>query len=368
MTKQLGRQQYLEEALAVQRETISLFPQEVVSRNGLALTLRELGRLGEALQVLEETVTAFPRDLHSRNSLADTLVRLSRHEDALVVYRETITLLPNDVVSRNGIAETLKQVGRLAEAERFYRETIQMFPHESVSRVGLADALRRSAKFDDALMLLRELVAANSEDVVAASMLADTLFRLGNLDDAIQMYRDLVHRFPHSPVLRNGLAEALRHVAGRQARFENIDTSKEKYRYQVALSFAGEDRLVAGQIADELGARGVSVFYDEYEKASLWGKDLYAHLSRVYSEEAQYCIVVISEHYARKLWPRHELRHAQERAFREKREYLLPIRLDNTTIPGISETVGYIDLRKDTLASVIQAVLRKLGNVDVDVR
>jgi tetratricopeptide (TPR) repeat protein len=367
VTEHLSRQRYLEEALAVQRETVSLFPHDVVSRNGLAVTLRELDRLEEALQVLEETVTTFPHDLFSRNSLADTLLRLSRHEDALVVYRETIALSPNDIVSRNGIAEVLKQLGRLDEAGRFYRETIEMFPHGSVSRQGLADTLRRTSKFNDALVLLRELVATNPEDVVAASMLADTLLRLGDLDNAIKMYRGLIRRFPDNPILRNGLSEALRHVA-RVTRLDDIGASKGRYRYQVALSFAGEDRLVAGQIADELVARGVSVFYDQYEKASLWGKDLYAHLSRVYAEEAQYCVVVISEHYARKLWPRHELRHAQERAFREKREYLLPIRLDDTTIPGISETVGYIDLRKDTLASVIQAVLRKLADVDVGTR
>jgi hypothetical protein len=55
------------------------------------------------------------------------------------------------------------------------------------------------------------------------------------------------------------------------------------------------------------------------------------------------------------------LKQAQGRAFRENREYLLPVRLDDTSIPGINETVAYIDLRKDSPETLIQAVLKKLA-------
>jgi len=167
--------------------------------------------------------------------------------------------------------------------------------------------------------------------------------------------------------VRNGLAEALRRcAAGEESGAAQGSRGVIKYRFQVALSFAGEDRAVAAEMANKLTERGVSVFYDDHEKASLWGKDLYQHLARVYSEEAQYCVVLVSEHYARKVWPRHELKQAQARAFRENREYLLPIRLDDTPIPGISHTVGYIDLRKDSTETVIQAILKKLASDATD--
>lgn len=78
--------------------------------------------------------------------------------------------------------------------------------------------------------------------------------------------------------------------------------------------------------------------------------------------QSEYCIVILSRHYERKLWTRHELKQAQARAFRENREYLLPVRLDDTAIPGVSETVGYIDIRWDGLDAVVQAVLPKLGS------
>ncbi len=46
----------------------------------------------------------------------------------------------------------------------------------------------------------------------------------------------------------------------------------------------------------------------------------------------------LSRNYAAKLWTNHEREAAQARAFRENEEYILPIRLDDTEIPGILQT------------------------------
>ena len=82
-------------------------------------------------------------------------------------------------------------------------------------------------------------------------------------------------------------------------------------QYDVALSFAGEDRHYAEQLAELLKLGGYLVFYDKYEQAELWGKDLYLHLSSVYKDQARYCVIFLSEHYAQKLWAKHELQSAQ---------------------------------------------------------
>ncbi len=139
-----------------------------------------------------------------------------------------------------------------------------------------------------------------------------------------------------------------------------------EYEFDVALSFAGEDRAVAEQLAELLDADGVRVFYDRYEESQLWGKDLYQHLQTVYRDRAKYCIIFASQAYSRKLWTRHELRQAQARAFRENQEYILPVRLDDTEIPGLNATIGYIDLRTHDIASVEKLVVRKLFGSDAD--
>ena len=131
--------------------------------------------------------------------------------------------------------------------------------------------------------------------------------------------------------------------------------------FDVALSFAGEDRRHAEKLAALLNAGGYTVFYDEYERADLWGRDLYVHLSSVYKDKAHYCVVFLSQNYARKLWTRHELRSAQARAFEENREYILPVRLDDTEIEGILPTVMYLDLREMSIEDVYQALVQKLS-------
>jgi hypothetical protein len=86
------------------------------------------------------------------------------------------------------------------------------------------------------------------------------------------------------------------------------------YEYQITLSFAGEQRAEVEQIAACLAAAGVKVFYDKFSKTELWGKDLYQHLSGVYQNKAQYCIIFISKEYVEKAWTNHELKAAQARA------------------------------------------------------
>src|SRR5207248_2119071 len=58
--------------------------------------------------------------------------------------------------------------------------------------------------------------------------------------------------------------------------------------YDVALSFAGEDRAYVEEVARALSAAGVKVFYDKLEEADLWGKNLYTHLSDVYRKRARF--------------------------------------------------------------------------------
>jgi hypothetical protein len=135
----------------------------------------------------------------------------------------------------------------------------------------------------------------------------------------------------------------------------------EEKAYDIALSFAGENRDVAEELSSALARYHVRVFYDMNEQASLWGKDLYQHLQEVYRDKAKYCIVFVSKHYAEKNWPKHELKQAHARAFGENREYILPVRLDDTEIPGINHTTGYVDLRNTTIAKITSLVLEKLG-------
>ncbi|ANQ12642.1 toll/interleukin-1 receptor domain-containing protein [Vibrio natriegens] len=136
--------------------------------------------------------------------------------------------------------------------------------------------------------------------------------------------------------------------------------SSESCDYLISLSFAGEDREYVDAVASGLKNNGISVFYDKYEQASLWGKDLYQHLTDVYQNRSRYVVMFISEHYAKKLWTSHEKRMAQARAFKESREYILPVKFDDTIIPDIPDTTGYLDAREFVPDEIVKFIKQKL--------
>ncbi len=140
-------------------------------------------------------------------------------------------------------------------------------------------------------------------------------------------------------------------------------SSTDNLKYQVALSFAGADRDKAETLAAELKNIGVSVFYDSFEKGTLWGEDLFVYLSNLYRMRAEYCVMFLSKHYRDALWTNHERQAAQARAFSENRPYILPIRLDDTDVPGVLETTGYLRWDKENPSSIAELIAAKLKKV-----
>lgn len=135
----------------------------------------------------------------------------------------------------------------------------------------------------------------------------------------------------------------------------------KKYDYDIALSYASEDGDFVEKIAKCLKDAGVKVFFDRFMQAELWGENLYTHLDDVYRKRAHYCAIFISKNYVKKLWTSHERESAQARAFMESHTYLLPIRLDDTDLPGLIPTVAYVDARKLTPRKLCQIILKKLA-------
>ncbi|HEY2056970.1 MAG TPA: TIR domain-containing protein [Amycolatopsis sp.] len=135
--------------------------------------------------------------------------------------------------------------------------------------------------------------------------------------------------------------------------------------YDFCLSFASEQRPYAEEVAGLLRLAGLRVFYDSEETASLLGADLYTRLDDVYNRLSRFCVLFASEAYARKMWPRHERASAQDRAIRSAADYLLPVRFDDTDIPGLRGTTGFVDARQVSPAGLVKVLVRKLGTEPV---
>lgn len=136
----------------------------------------------------------------------------------------------------------------------------------------------------------------------------------------------------------------------------------KRREYDVALSFAGENRDYVEEVAGELVHLGVTVFYDLFEQVNLWGKDLAAHLGAVYSKDAHFVVIFASRAYADKAWPTHERQFALSRSLKGEQGRILPVRLDETEIPGVPGTIGYLDARVLTPTKLAELIRQKVDS------
>lgn len=142
-----------------------------------------------------------------------------------------------------------------------------------------------------------------------------------------------------------------------------VSSSAPHAPFEVVLSFAGEERPYVESVARYLKEHGVTVFYDADEEVHLWGKDLVEELGKVYAGTARYCVMFISQHYVEKNWPRLERRNALAKAMKEKAEYVLPARFDDSEVPGLVNSVATVNLKNKTPGQLGALILKKLGRL-----
>ena len=133
----------------------------------------------------------------------------------------------------------------------------------------------------------------------------------------------------------------------------------QSWQYDVALSYAGEDREWAQALAKLIQSARYSVFYDEFEE--FWGDDLSAKLHDIYGKQSRFCIIFISEHYLRKPWTNQERKVVISRAMAQETKYLLPIRIDDSELPGLPATTAFKDVRQQSIPQIFESLKQILG-------
>jgi TIR domain len=136
-------------------------------------------------------------------------------------------------------------------------------------------------------------------------------------------------------------------------------------RWDVALSFSGAQRDYVRQVAETLTLRGVRCFYDADQQVDLWGRHLAETLPDVYGQQAAAVVVFISAEYAAGDWTRLERRAALERAARERREFVLPARFDDTSLPGLLGDMVTVNLRTMTPGQFAEMIAAKLATLAI---
>ena len=142
---------------------------------------------------------------------------------------------------------------------------------------------------------------------------------------------------------------------------DQLDAPSPAKQYEVALSFAGEQREYVKQVATALRSREIAVFYDDFERVPLWGKNLGEEFHKVFEHEAVLAVMFISKEYVEKAWPQHERQSILSRMIQEKGEYILPVRFDDTPVPGLPTSIGYQRADDHSPEELAAMIAEKLG-------
>lgn len=81
--------------------------------------------------------------------------------------------------------------------------------------------------------------------------------------------------------------------------FTNVEHDQA---YDVALSFAGEDREYAEHLRDALEDFGHTVFYDQSEQHRIIGNDVETILRPIYESNSRFVVAILGASYGRKRW------------------------------------------------------------------
>ncbi len=133
-----------------------------------------------------------------------------------------------------------------------------------------------------------------------------------------------------------------------------------RHQIDVALTFASEQQKYVQRVARDLSQSGVITFFQPYEKVKLWGEDLIPYLDRVFREWATLCVMFISKEYVKKAWPSHERQSALARQLEQQSLYILPVRFDDTPVPGLSTTIQYLRAKEFTESQLAESIRQKL--------
>ncbi len=131
--------------------------------------------------------------------------------------------------------------------------------------------------------------------------------------------------------------------------------------FDVAVSFAGTERDHAQRLSEIVRDAGFKVFYDNFYPEHLWGKDLVAFFDDIYRGKSRYCVIFVSKEYLKRIWTNLERRSAQAKALELKGgEYILPVFVDDSELPGMPKTVGHVRLGERSIEEIAALLIRKL--------
>jgi hypothetical protein len=122
-------------------------------------------------------------------------------------------------------------------------------------------------------------------------------------------------------------------VLRRECGFKSAD---KDYEFDFAISFAGENRDLSRMIKDQLVVMDCSVFFDELFENNYLGRTWGKTFEEIFTQRSRLVVCLLDIYHRRKIWPTFERDCFTPRIADEA---VIPIFLDDTAFPGISQDI-----------------------------
>ena len=139
-------------------------------------------------------------------------------------------------------------------------------------------------------------------------------------------------------------------------------------QYQIALSFAGEQRPLVAAVAERLAAAlgRDQVFYDRFHEAELARPDLDLYLQQLYHERSRLVVVFLGADYQRKEWCGLEWRSVRDLIKSKRSEQIMLVRVDDGALPGVFGIDGWVEARGRDPGELADLILERLRLLEPD--
>lgn len=114
------------------------------------------------------------------------------------------------------------------------------------------------------------------------------------------------------------------------------------YKYDVAISVAEEDKIIAQRIVAALQRRKIDYYYYEERTVESWGEYLINLSKDAFGKRTRFVLMITSKIFVQKYWSGIERQMALAHLMPGK-PHILQLRLDDTQIEGISQHTVYLD-------------------------
>jgi TIR domain len=137
----------------------------------------------------------------------------------------------------------------------------------------------------------------------------------------------------------------------------------DEQQYDLAVSFAGEQRDYVARTVEACRNLGLNVFYDKDKNNDWWGSNFIRQQRTVYSSQTRFFVPFLSAEYLSKPIPMDEFSAAMMTAVKQGDAYILPVLMDNTEIPPnlMHPHIHYLRARDYTPEQLAAQLAQRVG-------